>query len=266
MSDRDARRERGVEVLSRIAGGEGPGRDLVAALESLGALGELAVQQGAGALWTREELSRRDRSLVVVSALTGLCRERELRQHLHGGLEHGLSRAEIDEIFVQVAAYAGFPCGLGGAVQFAAVLAERDGGSRQDAPGRLEAKEPERRRADGLDVLSGLLGIPGAGLPGAADATIEQLGETGRWVLDYAFGDVWSRPDLSRRDRSLVVVSLLTALNLTHELEIHLGGALQHGVTRAELEELMLTLVVYAGFPRAIDGIHLLRKVADAGA
>ena len=79
--------------------------------------------------------------------------------------------------------------------------------------------------------------------------------------MDYAFGDVWSRPQLSRRDRSLVVVSALTALNLKHELEIHIGAGLNHGLTPTEIEEVMMTMVAYGGFPKAIDGMILARKV-----
>ena len=90
------------------------------------------------------------------------------------------------------------------------------------------------------------------------------MGEMGRLVLDFAFGDVWSRPQLSRRDRSLVVISVLTALSLSHELEIHLRGALNHGVTRVEIEEVMMTMVLYGGFPRAIDGMHAARRVFAA--
>jgi 4-carboxymuconolactone decarboxylase len=93
---------------------------------------------------------------------------------------------------------------------------------------------------------------------------VDQLGDMGRLVLTFAFGDVWSRPQLSRRDRSLVVISVLTALSLGHELEIHIGGALSHGVTRVEIEEVMLMMVLYGGFPRAIDGMHLARKVFAA--
>ncbi len=113
-------------------------------------------------------------------------------------------------------------------------------------------------------MLKTLLGNPELDMKFAESATIEQLGDMGKLVLDFAFGDVWSRPQLSRRDRSLVVVSVLTALSLMHELEIHLGGALNHGVTETEIEEVMLTMVLYGGFPRAIDGMHVARKVFAA--
>ena len=63
------------------------------------------------------------------------------------------------------------------------------------------------------------------------------------------------------------MISVLAALNLTHELEFHLQGALNHGVTRTEIEEMLLTLVVYGGFPRAIDGMRVAGAVfaRDAG-
>jgi 4-carboxymuconolactone decarboxylase len=83
-------------------------------------------------------------------------------------------------------------------------------------------------------------------------------------VLDYAFGDVWMRPQLSRRDRSMIVIAALTALNMPHELEIHLAGALNHGVSTSEIEEVMITAVPYGGFPRAIDGMLIAKKVISA--
>ena len=58
--------------------------------------------------------------------------------------------------------------------------------------------------------------------------------------------------------------SVLTALMASHELEIHLGAALNHGVTREEIEEVMIMMVLYGGFPRAIDGLNLARKVFAA--
>ena len=65
-----------------------------------GALGSIVHLTGAGEIWAREQFSRRDRSMVVISALTAMGREVELRQHIGGGLNHGLTRDEIDEIMV----------------------------------------------------------------------------------------------------------------------------------------------------------------------
>ena len=262
MNDSSTRRDRGLGVCSTLAGSEEGGRAMADSLESLGALGTIALCTGAGEIWARDELSRRDRSLAVISMLTALGREVELRVHVAGGLHHGLRVEEIDEIFVQVGAYAGIPFGLAGARIAAEVVAQQEGGEqRKTPPAPLEAKDPAQRRADGLDVLKTLLGQPNLDTQATAAQIQAAQGFMGDLVMDYAFGDVWSRPQLSRRDRSLVVISVLTALNLLHELEIHLRGALHHGLTRVEIEEMLLTMVIYGGFPRAIDGMNLARQV-----
>jgi len=264
-SDPKTRYERGLDVCQTLAGGKDAGLGMAAFFESRGAIGSIALHTGAGEIWSREQLSRRDRSLVVISALTAMGRELELRSHIAGGLNHGLTRDEIDEIFVQAAAYVGVPFGLAAAGVAGQVFAELDGTEeRSTPPAPLELKDPEKRRADGLELLKTLLGAPDLDTKLTEQQILASQGDMGDLVMDYAFGDVWVRPQLSRRDRSLVVISCLTALNLKHELEIHIGGALNHGVTREEVEEVMITMVLYGGFPRAIDGMILARKVFEA--
>jgi 4-carboxymuconolactone decarboxylase len=73
-------------------------------------------------------------------------------------------------------------------------------------------------------------------------------------VTAFAWGGVWSREGLSLRDRSLVTIAVLTALHRPDELRLHLHGALQNGLTKAELEEAMVQIGVYAGFPAAVAG------------
>lgn len=266
MSASDSRTERGLDVLSTLSGSAEGGRALARYFEAQGALGSLALRFGAGEIWSRPGLSRRDRSLVVISLLAALGREVELRMHVAGGLNHGLRREEIDEILLQLGLYAGLPFALAGARIAAQVFAERDGTAQRETPlAPAERKGDEQRRSDGLEALRTLLGMhAGADMAPVADATIAQLGEMGRLAIDVAFGDVWSRPQLSRRDRSLVVISALTALSLVDELDTHLRGALHHGVTPAEIEEVMLMAVVYAGFPRAIFGLARARQAFAA--
>jgi len=265
MSDPKTRRERALDVLSTIGGSQEGGRFLADFFDSQGALGSFVLHTGVGEIWARPGLSRRDRTLVVISFLTALGREMELRQHVSAGLNHGLTRDEIDEIMVQICAYAGAPFALAGAGVAARVFAERDGTEqRETPPPSAEQKDDAQRRADGLDVLRTLLAQPDLDTEATQAAILEQQGDMGVLVMDFAFGDVWSRPQLSRRDRSLVVISVLTALTQAHELEIHLGGALNHGVTRAEIDEVMIMMVLYGGFPRAIDGMLLAKKVFAA--
>jgi 4-carboxymuconolactone decarboxylase len=73
-------------------------------------------------------------------------------------------------------------------------------------------------------------------------------------VAALAWGGVWSREGLSLRDRSLVTIAVLTALHRPEELRLHLQGALKNGLTKAELEETMVQVGVYAGFPAGVSG------------
>lgn len=260
--DVKTRTERGLDVLRTLGGSAEAASGMAAFFEGLGAVGQIALRVGAGEVWARPGLSRRDRSVAVISFLTALGREVELRAHVAGGLEHGLRPEELDEVFVQIGAYAGLPFALAGAGIANAVIAEREGGRlRKTPPAPLEAKDPARRRADGLELLKTLLGAPNLDPKTTEQQILASQGAMGELVMDYAFGDVWTRPALSRRDRSFIVISVLAALNMTHELEIHLQGARNHGVTPAEIEEMLLTLAIYGGFPRAIDGMRVARQV-----
>jgi 4-carboxymuconolactone decarboxylase len=80
------------------------------------------------------------------------------------------------------------------------------------------------------------------------------------------FDDIWERPGLSKRDRSLIVVSSLISLNRTEQLGFHLQLALQNGLTRDELAEVITHMAFYSGWPTAISAIAALDKVLAAEA
>lgn len=80
---------------------------------------------------------------------------------------------------------------------------------------------------------------------------------------EVLFGDVWARPGLSPRDRSLITVAALTALGRTDQLRSHLGLALDNGVTTEELAELATHLAFYAGWPAGINAATTLKAVID---
>ncbi len=78
---------------------------------------------------------------------------------------------------------------------------------------------------------------------------------------DVLFGDIWERPGLSKRDRSLITVATLVALYRTNELPFHLGRALENGVSRDELTELITHLAFYAGWPNAMSAVMAAKEV-----
>jgi len=79
-------------------------------------------------------------------------------------------------------------------------------------------------------------------------------------VTQYCWGEVWNRPGLDRRTRSLLNLAMLAALNRPHELKLHVRGALNNGVTKDEVREALLQAAIYCGVPAAIDGFRVARE------
>jgi 4-carboxymuconolactone decarboxylase len=80
-------------------------------------------------------------------------------------------------------------------------------------------------------------------------------------VTEYCWGEVWTRPGLSRRDRSLLNLAMLTALNRPNELRLHLRGAVNNGVTAAEIKEILLQTGIYCGIPACLDAFKVASEV-----
>jgi len=85
----------------------------------------------------------------------------------------------------------------------------------------------------------------------------------GRYTSEVLFGDVWERPGLSKRDRSLVTVACLVSLYRSNELPFHLRRALENGLTREELAEAITHLAFYAGWPCAASAVGAARRVYE---
>lgn len=87
-----------------------------------------------------------------------------------------------------------------------------------------------------------------------------------RYLIEFPFGDIYSRPGLDLRAREIAVVAALTALgNAAPQLKVHLQAALNVGVTREEIVEVIMQMAVYAGFPAALNGLAAAREVFAAG-
>jgi 4-carboxymuconolactone decarboxylase len=77
---------------------------------------------------------------------------------------------------------------------------------------------------------------------------------------EYCWGYVWTRPGLALRDRSLINIAMISALNRPHELKLHVKAALNNGVTREEIREVLLQVAVYCGVPAGIDSTRIARE------
>ena len=107
-----------------------------------------------------------------------------------------------------------------------------------------------RRRVVGRDYVARALG--------AADELTWPLQEL---VTEYCWGTIWARQGLAHRDRSLLNLGMLTALNRPHELAIHIRGALANDLTRAEIIEAFLQAGIYCGIPAAVDSVRIAQSV-----
>ena len=118
-----------------------------------------------------------------------------------------------------------------------------------------EAEERYTRGRQLLARLSGRIGEEG----------VDGLGDLGRYVVEFVLGDVFSRPGLSLRDRELITVAMLAALGRYEpQLDLHMRGALNVGVTADELREVIIHASPYAGFPAAITAMRRLQALESS--
>ena len=98
------------------------------------------------------------------------------------------------------------------------------------------------------------------------DAVVESLQDIApdfaQYLIEFPFGDIYSRPGLDLRSREIATVAALTALgNATPQLKVHIGAALHVGLTQDEIIEVIMQMAVYAGFPAALNGLFAAKEV-----
>jgi len=80
-------------------------------------------------------------------------------------------------------------------------------------------------------------------------------------VTQYCWGEIWSRPGLDKRTRSLLNLAMISALNRPHEIKVHVKGALTNGVTKDEIREVFLQVAIYCGVPAGVDSFRIAKEV-----
>jgi len=119
--------------------------------------------------------------------------------------------------------------------------------------------DEKKRYEEGMKIRRAVLGD--AHVDRAIATQNEFTAEFQELITRYAWGEIWARPDLDRKTRSLITIAMMVALNRSEELQLHLKAALKNGVTRAEIKEVLLQAAIYCGVPAANHAFHMAEQV-----
>jgi 4-carboxymuconolactone decarboxylase len=201
-------------------------------------------------LWKRPDLSLRDRSIVTLAALIARNQTIEMPSYLNFALDNGVKAREISEIITHLAFYSGWANAMSAVAVAKDVFAERKIGSDQlptASPPLLpldEAGEAQRAERVGQQF--------GAAFPGVA-----------LYTTDVPFRDLWLRPDLAPRDRSLVTISALIANGQVAQLTPHLNKAMDNGLTLAQAAEAITHFAFYVGWPNVFTAMPVAKDAFE---
>jgi 4-carboxymuconolactone decarboxylase len=206
-----------------------------------------------GEMWTRPGLSRRDRRFVTLACVGAMSVAVPIQTHVYGSLNSGeVSVEEMEEFLLFFATQCGWPRAQL-VDQYIMEATERLGASAATMTSWTEPVDDATRRTRGQAAYEEVMQ---AAAP-AGDTVFEGIG-----YLDFLYGEVWTRPVLTRRERRIIALSCAGVLDA--EAEAHAYAALRSGdLTREELEELVLHYAVYSGW---LNGRKLDAAVRAAAA
>ena len=201
-------------------------------------------------LWKRPELSPRDRSVVIVAAVIARIQTIEMPFHFALALDNGVKPSELSEIITHLAFYSGWANAMSAVAVAKDIFHQRGIVVDQLPPAKekllLLNEEAEKQRATQVS------GNFGATSPGLVKNTTNLL-----------FLDLWLRPALAPRDRSLVTVSALIAAAQVAQITYHLGRAMDNGLTQVQASEVLTHIAFYAGWPNAFSALPVVEDVFE---
>ena len=203
-----------------------------------------------GDVWKRPGLSARDRSIVTLAALIARNQTIEMPFYLDLALDNGVKPREISEIITHLAFYSGWANAMSAVAAAKDVFTARHIGADQ-----LPAASPP------------LLPLDEAAEAQRATRVEQQFGGVAPGVVQYTtdvlFRDLWLRPDLAPRDRSLVTVSALIATGQVAQISYHLNRAMDNGLTQSQAAEAVTQLAFYVGWPNVFSALPIVKEVLE---
>lgn len=201
-------------------------------------------------LWKRAELSPRDRSVVTVATVIARIQTVEMPAHFALALDNGVKPAELSEVITHLAFYAGWGNAMAAVAVAGEIFRQRGIGIDQLPPAKEKLlplnEEAEKQRATRVATDFGVVS------PGLVENT-----------TDLLFRDLWLRPALAPRDRSLVTVSALIANGQTAQMPYHLNRAMDNGLRQEQASEVLTHIAFYAGWPCAFSALPVMKDVFE---
>lgn len=261
VQDRSASFAQGLALIQRLGGTDRPAvLDLFASIGEA-EFGEQCVGFVYGDVYHRPGLALPERQLVTVAALTALgYAGSQLRFHANAALNVGGSRRELVETVIQVSSFAGFPATLNALGELKALFETLPAEEPSpDEPAEAPWAGIEDRYERGLAAMKAVDGEAGEKVAAALQDIAPDLAT---YIIEYTFGELYTRPHLSLRRREIVTVAACVALGTAlPQLKVHIHGLLNVGGTEQEVVETILHLAFYCGFPAALNAITAAREV-----
>jgi 4-carboxymuconolactone decarboxylase len=241
-----------------LSAASGAAQDLSTTLP--GAVGQVAPALAAysenalfAGVWQGDGFSTRDRALVTLAAMVTRHETGRMAEHVALALDAGITPSEISETITHLAFYCGWGSAVAAAEATAPVFAER-GVASADLPAAERELLPldEEAEAARQQMVQNTYGEVSQGVVDTTEALL--------------FRDLWLRPALAPRDRSLVTVAALIAAGQPEQITFHLNRAMENGLTQEEAGEMLAHLAFYAGWPRVFSAMPVPAQVFEARA
>jgi 4-carboxymuconolactone decarboxylase len=203
-----------------------------------------------GDVWKRPGLTPRDRSIVTLAALVARNQTAEMPYYLALGLDSGVKPAEISEIITHLAFYSGWGNAMSAIAITESVFSERKIGADQLPP--ISPSPLPLNQAAEADRAKRVGDLFGAVFPGLT-----------QYTTDVLFRDLWLRPGLAPRDRSLVTISALVSTGGVAQLAGHLNIGMNNGLKQDELAEAITHLAFYIGWPNVFSAMPVAKEVFE---
>lgn len=231
-------------------------------------LSRLIIEFARGEIWNRRGLSLKSREFATLAMVTALGNQSNLVEaHVEGALRSGATETEIKELLMQMTVYVGYPKTLTAvaAAQSAFANLKQRGippaSPQPDLESRRQAESNEARYRRGLEALNQISKSSGEAVVKSFEDIAPDLG---RYIVEFSYGDVFSRPNLDLKTRELATVSALTGLNTTASelpLKVHVNGALNVGANCQEIIEAIMHVIPYVGFVKVQQAMAIAEVV-----